>query len=171
MGKYAFPARAGEGFVSSEPSRLSLSVRTHHSRRGGGERRTTRERQFVKSNLRGNSEFLPAAQEVKWHCRTVLHHLKSPATTNERKGSGGGREGGAKEGRRFKFQIRYRIAEAQRGGGRESATFFAAALPNGLGGRAATALRQFKAKGGSGRIRNAEGEWRGGREGGRGTNK
>ena len=51
-------------------------------------------------------------------------------------------EGGTKEGRRFKFQIRYRISEAaaaagrREGGGRGSATFFAAALPNGLGGRA-----------------------------------
>ena len=46
------------------------------------------------------------------------------------------RKGGTKEGRRFKFQIRYRIARDGEGKGRESATFFAAALPNGLGGRA-----------------------------------
>ena len=58
LGKYVFPARGGEGFASSLPSKPS--VRTHHSRRGGGERRTTRERQFVKANLRGNLEFLPA---------------------------------------------------------------------------------------------------------------
>ena len=110
--KYAFPARAREGFVSSDPSKLS--VRTHHSRRGGGEKRTTRERQFVRVNLRGNLEFLPAAQEVKWHCRTALHHLKSPATTNETKGSRGG--GGWNE-RGKKIQISNSLSHLRGGGG------------------------------------------------------
>ena len=62
----------------------------------------------------------------------------------------------------FKFVIASRGTERGRGG-RARLSLRPRCQMAWAGGRTATALRQFKAKGGSGRIRNAEGERRGAR--------